>query len=145
LSAFIDWLLYPNKGKVKKGKKSKLKKGKFRDEEEEVEEIKFVDEPEAPAPKPEKLQMPTVEDKMDRIQVPRGKAFINVDKRSWLHIIVGLALVIVNFILFGIGTVGWASRWEEKVLISAYALPSIYVTLSYTWWKIQGQRIDIVE
>lgn len=145
MSAFIDWLLYPNKGKIKKGKKvKKLKKGKFRDEGEgEVEVIKFVDEPiEAPEPKPEKLQQATVE---DRIQVPRGKAFINVDKRSWLHIIVGLMLVIVNFILFGIGTVGWASRWEEKVLISAYALPSIYVTLSYTWWKIQGQRIDIVE
>lgn len=144
MSAFIDWLLYPNKNKKgKKLKKSKMKKGKFRDEGEEVEVIKFVDEPiEAPEPKPEKLQQATVE---DRIQVPRGKAFINVDKRSWLHIIVGLALVIVNFILFGIGTVGWASRWEEKVLISAYALPSIYVTLSYTWWKIQGQRVDIVE
>ena len=132
----LDWLLNPNKNRKTK-KTRKQRKGKFRDEEEEI--VKFEDEPtEKPEPKPEKLQEPTVE---DRIQLPKGKAFINVDKRSWLHIAVGLTLVTVNLILFAIGTVGWASRWEEKVLITAYALPSIYVTVKFTWIMIQGEHV----
>ena len=75
------------------------------------------------------------------LKIPKGKALINVNKRAWLHIIMGAILVIVNIIFFGVGTVGWMSRIEEKILITLYALPSIYVTMNYTWMKIQGEKV----
>jgi hypothetical protein len=90
----------------------------------------------------EKEEPQLFEKKKRRIIIPKGKALIDINKRSWTHIIIGTLLVIVNVTLFFIGILGWVTHIEEKLLIMAYTLPSIYVTLNYTWIKIQGKPIE---
>ena len=135
---------------IKKKKRNRVAEEDIEEEYEEVrpkkgkqvsDDIDWNDENEAVVePLPETFQ----EEKKNRvpIKIPKGKALINVNKKAWLHIIMGIILVIVNIILLGVGTVGWISRWEEKILVTLYALPSIYVTLMFTWMKIQGEKVE---
>jgi hypothetical protein len=131
-------------------KKKKRKRDAEEDIEEEYEEVRpkkgkqvsdDIDWDDEKEVEPEKLVEEFQVEKKGRVKVPKGKVLINVNKRAWLHIIMGSVLVIVNVIFFGVGTVGWMSRIEEKILVTLYALPSIYVTMMFTWMKIQGEPV----
>ena len=78
-----------------------------------------------------------------KVKVPRGRAVISVDKRSWLVIIVGTIIVLVNLVLLFASTLGYMQRWEEKVLVCLYCIPTIYITANYTWIKIKGEKVSL--
>jgi len=138
-----------------KKKKRKHKEEFVDDVEEEVktkkkgkivvsEDIDWDDEKEV---EPEKLPEEFQVEKKSRvpIKIPKGKALINVNKKAWLHILLGVILALVNIVLLIVGSVGWIQRWEEKIMVVLYAIPSIYVTLLFTWMKIQGEKVEEFE
>jgi hypothetical protein len=76
------------------------------------------------------------------VDVPKGKALITIDKRSYLSIFLGLGILMVNLGFLVGAFIGIVSLWEQKLAIVIYTVPAIYVTGNFIWYKIQGQKIE---
>lgn len=131
----MNWLLGKKKLKKKDKKVIEVKEENL-DIEENLDlnegELKEIVEEIRPVKKKERV----------KLNIPKGKALINVDKRSYLHLILGAVLVLVNMAILIVSTVGWMQVIEEKILVFMYAVPSIYVTGKFTWMMIQGKQIE---
>lgn len=140
LDDFLNKILF-----VKKKKRKRIVDEDFEEEVKETKKAKKVEEDidwdEETEAKVEELPDTFQEERKQRLKIPKGKALININRKSWLHIIMGGLLVIVNLILLFVGSVGWLQLWEEKIMVTMYAIPSIYVTMNYTWMKIQGTKV----
>lgn len=111
------------------------KKRKQKKKEYDLDDVDWEDET-PPAPLPIKL-----EKTKHRIPVPKGKALITINRRSWVQIIVGSLLVLANLFFFGTSLMGNVVI-TEKILVISYTLTTIYVSMKYTWNEIQGEKIE---
>lgn len=117
----------------------KTKKKRKRSKPIVKDEIDWNEETEANIePLPETFQ----EEKKSRIpiRIPKGKALININRQSWIYIIMGVISTILNSIFLGISLLGKLPA-TELVLILCYTLSMIYISANFTWIKIQGEKV----